>query len=81
MTQEQYETLLTFLSEERAHLRFGEDALEYNPHTGELEFTHRAIKYIRAEEGVLEMTFEQFGFKPKKTLLNRIKSLFSLKTY
>tara|TARA_R100000544_G_C2225863_1_gene60633 strand:- start:714 stop:992 length:279 start_codon:yes stop_codon:yes gene_type:complete len=76
MNREEYENLLRYLSEERAHLRFGEDAVEFNAHTGELEFTHRANKYIRSEEGVLEMTFEQFGFKPKQSLSDRFKNLF-----
>ena len=77
MTQEQYESLLQFLSEERAHLKYKEEAVELNTHTGDIEFTHHANKYIRAEIGVLEMTFEQIGFKPKLSLLNRIKKLFN----
>tara|TARA_R100000935_G_scaffold3660_1_gene9224 strand:- start:4210 stop:4443 length:234 start_codon:yes stop_codon:yes gene_type:complete len=77
MNKEQYDFLLRFLSEERAHLKFGDDAVEYNSHTGNLEFTYHAQKYIRAEVGVLEMTFEQFGFKPKQSLLDRIKNLFN----
>tara|TARA_R100001463_G_scaffold27618_3_gene63911 strand:- start:1797 stop:2030 length:234 start_codon:yes stop_codon:yes gene_type:complete len=77
MTQEQYESLLRFLSEERAHLKYKEEAVEINMHTGDIEFTDEANKYIRTEIGVLEMTFEQFGFKPKLSLLNRIKKLFN----
>ena len=77
MTQEQYESLLRFLSEERAHLKYKEEAVELNTHTGDIEFTDNANKYIRTEIGVLEMTFEQFGFKPKQSLLDRLKCLFN----
>jgi|TARA_R110001606_G_scaffold342295_1_gene490748 hypothetical protein len=77
MNQQQYESLLRYLSEERAHLKFKEDAVELNTYTGDIEFTHHANKYIRAEEGVLEITFEQFGFKPKQSLLDRLKCLFN----
>ena len=77
MNKTQYESLLTFLSEERAHLKFGDDAIELNTHTGDLEFTYHANKYIRSEISVLEMTFEQFGYKPKQSLLDRLKNLFN----
>jgi len=78
MNKEQYDSLLRFLCEERAHLKFGDDAIELNTHTGEFNFTYHADKFIRSEISVLEMTFEQFGYKHNTTLLYKIKSLLRI---
>lgn len=76
MDPDRLETLLHYLAEERAHLYFGDDALQFNRYTGELEFTDEALVYIKKEMEMLELTFFQFGIAPKESLWVRIKNLF-----
>ena len=76
MNSEQLESLLRYLSEERAHLYYGDDALEFNKYTGELQFTDEALNYIRREMEVLHLTFHNFGFRETDTIWDRIKNLF-----
>lgn len=75
MNKEEFESLLRFLSEERAYYKYGRAAMEFNLATGEEQFTDQAERFIRREMSFLELTFHGRGFKPKLSLLERIKNL------
>ncbi len=73
MNRTQYNNLLRFLSEETAHHKFGEMAVEFNTSTGEFQFTDEAERFIRLEIEVMKTTFECYDCKPKLSLIQKIK--------
>ena len=72
MNKTQYNNLLRFLSEETAHHKFGEMAVEFNTSTGEFDFTDEAERFIRLETEVMKATFECYNCKPKLSLIEKI---------
>jgi hypothetical protein len=78
MKEKQLEALARFLSEEAAHHKYGDLAVELNVHTGEIQFTDETERFIHNEMSVILMTFESFGLTPKKTLYYRFKKLLRI---
>jgi len=73
MNRTEYQNLIRFLSEETAHHKFGEMAVEFNTSTGEFDFTEESERFIRSEMDIMKVTFGLYNCKPKLSLIQKIK--------
>ena len=73
MNKEEYYGLLRYIAEEMAHLKFGEEAVEWNEDNMETyDFTQEAKIFINYEIDNLDMIFEVYNGKPKENIIKRI---------